>query len=795
MTWPRPGRPILTASASTSPPPCLFDSLTNRGDINWTLTGAAGNLVSSQTFNNADSSTIGGSDATTLATGSYTLTVAGNNSAIGTYGFRLLDVASATQADLTTVQSGTLDDAGYAAQAAHTTPGAPLTNPSANVALTLGEAGVNATVPNQAALQPGTLTVEAWVNPDFNAGTPAVIVQQGAGGAGYGLQIGNDGNLQFQIDGTVLEAPNVLQQGVWTQVAGTFDGATMHLIVNGQDVADQAFAGPIIYDGNGLTIGAADSNGDSLFQGAIDELRVWNVARTPDQIAAASTQELGPQAGLVADYHFDETSGLTLIDSSGNGFDATIGNLPGTSTALLNFNLVAGQTYYLNVLGSTGDITTRLFNPTGAMVLGPEGLQDQGGITAEVSGTYTLALEGRITNGQEATYQIQLVPSTTATATLDPDTIVSGSVDQPSQGTAYSFTLGAETDLVFDTLSSDQNLQWALTGPTTTLTGEQLQNSTGTYLDLAAGDYTLTITGQGNTTGAYSFQLLDVAAATPFNLGDDVTATVAQPGDAVLYGFAANAGDTVSFNEENASDYGSWRLFDPYGRLVFGPNNFNSQTGLVLPADGTYVLSVEGSANYGTQPTVEFATSLDAQNPPAALEGTPIAIGAPVSGTLDGNGDEQDFTFTAGPDASVYFEALSDNGTSWTLTGPRGVEISNKGFVDTSGNIALELPVAGTYQLAINGQANAGFGFQLVDLTQPTAALPTDGSTTLGSMDAQYGVSVYSFDGTAGTNVFLDGSNGNGLNFALIDPYGTLVQGPQGLATPRWRSIRPGNIR
>ena len=275
----------------------LFDSLTQNGNINWTLTGTGGDLVSQRAFNQSDAGNISGDSAVSLAPGDYTLTVAGSNSTTGLYGFQLLDLSTGTPTDLSTTVSGTIGDAGYAAQALHVSPGAPLSNAQADVALSLDDAGVNATVPNSTLLQPGTLTVEAWVNPDFNAGGTMDIVRQGAPGAGYALQVGNDGHLQFDLDGTILEAPAVLRQGVWTQVAATYDGTAMHLIVAGQDVADQAFAGPITYDTNGLIIGAQDGTGTNRFQGSIDELRVWTVARSPSDIASTMNQELGPPSG------------------------------------------------------------------------------------------------------------------------------------------------------------------------------------------------------------------------------------------------------------------------------------------------------------------------------------------------------------------------------------------------------------------------------------------------------------------------------------------------------------------
>ena len=61
------------------------------------------------------------------------------------------------------------------------------------------------------------------------------------------------------------------------------------------------------------------------FQGQIDEVRVWNVARTPGDLQANMSHELtGNEAGLAAYYRMSDGSGLTLTDNSGHGWNGTL---------------------------------------------------------------------------------------------------------------------------------------------------------------------------------------------------------------------------------------------------------------------------------------------------------------------------------------------------------------------------------------------------------------------------------------------------------------------------------------
>ena len=74
-----------------------FDSLTNDSTFNWTLTGPRGTEINARSFqsSDADSLSLSNPPALNLIAGSYTLAVAGIGDRTGSYGFRLLDLASA----------------------------------------------------------------------------------------------------------------------------------------------------------------------------------------------------------------------------------------------------------------------------------------------------------------------------------------------------------------------------------------------------------------------------------------------------------------------------------------------------------------------------------------------------------------------------------------------------------------------------------------------------------------------------------------------------------------------------
>jgi hypothetical protein len=61
------------------------------------------------------------------------------------------------------------------------------------------------------------------------------------------------------------------------------------------------------------------------FSGEIDEVRLWNYGRTPEQLTADMLHTLvGDEEGLAAYYKMSNAGGLTLTDDSGNGWNGSL---------------------------------------------------------------------------------------------------------------------------------------------------------------------------------------------------------------------------------------------------------------------------------------------------------------------------------------------------------------------------------------------------------------------------------------------------------------------------------------
>jgi hypothetical protein len=84
-----------------------------------------------------------------------------------------------------------------------------------------------------------------------------------------------------------------LTTNTWIYLAGTYDGATLRLYVNGTQVSSRAQTGPIEVSTNPLQIGG-DSIYRQYFSGRIDEIRVYNRALTAAEIQRDMLTPLAP---------------------------------------------------------------------------------------------------------------------------------------------------------------------------------------------------------------------------------------------------------------------------------------------------------------------------------------------------------------------------------------------------------------------------------------------------------------------------------------------------------------------
>jgi C-terminal processing protease CtpA/Prc len=113
--------------------------------------------------------------------------------------------------------------------------------------------------------------------------------------------------------------PYKFEKRKWYHLAGTYDGSGLTAYLNGVKIKSQAARGMINIDDSDLYLGRGDpqySMGE-YFHGELDEIRIWNVARTQPEIKSTIISSLtGKEDGLVAYWNFDDGTANDL--SSGH---------------------------------------------------------------------------------------------------------------------------------------------------------------------------------------------------------------------------------------------------------------------------------------------------------------------------------------------------------------------------------------------------------------------------------------------------------------------------------------------
>ncbi|MCK6600909.1 MAG: T9SS type A sorting domain-containing protein [Bacteroidetes bacterium] len=174
----------------------------------------------------------------------------------------------------------------------------------------------------------GDLTLEAWIfSTDFNQ--MGRIISKWGSFSGYELDVVS-GTLRFAINQTVAAQTSILgYNGTWVHVAGVKSGTTASLYINGVLAATGSCSSSISNSSNDLLIGRIANMASVVFSGSIDEVRIWNTARSESEIFDSYYQPVrGDEPGLAGLWHLDEGSGTVTADASSNGNNGTLVNGP-----------------------------------------------------------------------------------------------------------------------------------------------------------------------------------------------------------------------------------------------------------------------------------------------------------------------------------------------------------------------------------------------------------------------------------------------------------------------------------
>ncbi len=153
-------------------------------------------------------------------------------------------------------------------------------------------------------------TIEAWIKPTVGAtGFNYTILRKPESPPSYLLRIASNGTAEFLafVNGGTHSTVAVTGPlaGAWHHLAGVYDGAMLRLYLDGLQIQATPLVGSAVSIAGPLRIGDGASNESASFVGLIDEVRIWNFARSSAAIQAERFLSVDFAPGLVSCWKFD----------------------------------------------------------------------------------------------------------------------------------------------------------------------------------------------------------------------------------------------------------------------------------------------------------------------------------------------------------------------------------------------------------------------------------------------------------------------------------------------------------
>nr|WP_228057013.1 putative Ig domain-containing protein [Tychonema sp. LEGE 07203] len=362
----------------------------------------------------------------------------------------------------------------------------------------------------------------------------------------------------------------------------------------------------------------------------------------------------------------------------------------------------------------------------------------------------------------------------------------SGTLSVPGEVDDYSFTAASGTLVYFDGRGNDWTKRVRLYNPDGTEVFSNLDNQSdyGAYQLTQTGNYKLQAYGYySDTTGNYSFQLVDLKAAPSLSLNTATPINVPlNPLETKAFKFTGAVDQKVWLDGLNASNPNiTARLLNSSGRQVAYTGDLSGDIQLqTLEADGEYYLVLQSNnpsatvANFrlldNTDTGATTLTSLDNRN---------------VSGNFGASNRETVlYKFQGLEGQHLYFDRTDgDYYNNYYLYSPDG----NRFYYNSLGydSEPTKLPSSGEYVLAFagNNNPNNNYGVRLVTPTDGVFSL-TIGNTVNGEIVKAGQQNTYTFAGTEGQRLWFDSllAAGN-INGTLYSPTNAIIWNSQSLGS------------
>ena len=167
-------------------------------------------------------------------------------------------------------------------------------------------------------------TIEAWIFVESFSWLAGIVSKYQTNAAnGYMLRLTAQAPYTGIGFDEVVTANGVLSSNQWYHIAAVNNAGDRIVYVNGSEIALSGNPLSVVANNNAIRIGSDYAS--RYFDGRIDEIRIWGLPREQsDIIDNMYTSFSGQEDGLIAYYTFNEGSGETLYDQTGNGHDGAL---------------------------------------------------------------------------------------------------------------------------------------------------------------------------------------------------------------------------------------------------------------------------------------------------------------------------------------------------------------------------------------------------------------------------------------------------------------------------------------
>ncbi|MCM2392740.1 RHS repeat-associated core domain-containing protein [Streptomyces albipurpureus] len=416
-----------------------------------------------------------------------------------------------------------------------------------------------------------------------------------------------------------------------------------------------------------------------------------NVSVTVGGVTAQSTESftLAPSGPTVAS--FTPASGTvdTPVVVSGTGF------APGVTDNVVRFG---GGIVAEVVTRTVTALTVKV--PPGA-VNGPIVVETPDGRAVSTTPFQATPAPGGRLESSEFTSATDETPPRISVSTVGNFSEVRFEADQ-GETVAFGFTQSTFSGQVTARLIDPQGVQIG----NASLLGIQDSAEWG-YTNLpVSGQYTLTVSPVGNSTGAVTVAVSQPVVAELDPAAPPTAVTISRPGQNGIARFTAQAGQKVSLGVTTTgfSSHNTLTLRRPDGTTLTtlivpnnGPEEWDSSA---LPTTGTYAIAI--APNGVSTGTVTLTLSQPASAGTLATSADPI----PVEVTRAGQNAEASFLAAAGADLSLAITSNAFTSTVYaSVIAPSGSTVVNRQFVGSGAPTTIglsDLPATGSYSVVLD---------------------------------------------------------------------------------------------